>query len=216
MYIIVGLGNPGREYQNTRHNVGFMTLDILADRLNIEIKRHNFRAVFGEGYIGGTKVVLAKPETYMNLSGWSVMDLCNWYKPEHDQLIVIYDDIDIPLGTIRIRGNGSAGTHNGMRNIVYQLGYDDFPRIRVGIGRTDGERTLVSHVLGAPEGEERELLIKAMKDAADAAELIVRGDLKEAQARYNKKPKKEKKPKEQPGDSQEKTQPETTSAPEEA
>ncbi|MBQ2985487.1 MAG: aminoacyl-tRNA hydrolase [Clostridia bacterium] len=216
MYIIVGLGNPGREYQNTRHNVGFMTLDILADRLNIEIKRHNFRAVFGEGYIGGTKVVLAKPETYMNLSGWSVMDLCNWYKPEHDQLIVIYDDIDIPLGTIRIRGNGSAGTHNGMRNIVYQLGYDDFPRIRVGIGRTDGERTLVSHVLGAPEGEERELLIKAMKDAADAAELIVRGELKEAQARFNKKPKKEKKPKEQAEENKEKAEGETEPKPEEA
>lgn len=197
MYIIVGLGNPGREYENTRHNVGYMTLDILADRFNIDIKRHNFRAVFGEGYIGGTKVVLAKPETYMNLSGWSVMDLCGWYKPDHDQLIVIYDDIDIPLGTIRIRANGSAGTHNGMRNIVYQLGYDDFPRIRVGIGRTDGERTLVSHVLGVPTGEDRELLIKAMENAADAAELIVKGELKEAQARFNKKPKKEKPPREQ-------------------
>ncbi len=197
MYIIVGLGNPGREYQNTRHNVGYMTLDILADRMNIEIKRHNFRAVFGEGCLGGTKVVLAKPETYMNLSGWSVMELCNWYKPEHDQLIVIYDDIDIPLGTIRIRGNGSAGTHNGMRNIVYQLGYDDFPRIRVGIGRADGERTLVSHVLGSPEGEERDMLIRAMNDAADAAELMIKGEMKEAQARFNKKTKKEKKPKEQ-------------------
>lgn len=197
MYIIVGLGNPGREYENTRHNVGYMTLDILADRLGIEIKRHNFRAVFGEGHIGGSKVVLAKPETYMNLSGWSVMELCNWYKPEHAQLIVIYDDIDIPLGTIRIRGNGSAGTHNGMRNIVYQLGYDDFPRIRVGIGRTDGERTLVSHVLGVPSGEDRELLIRAMGDAADAAELIVKGELQEAQARFNKRPKKEKPQKEQ-------------------
>ena len=197
MYIIVGLGNPGREYQNTRHNVGYMTLDILADRMNIEIKRHNFRAVFGEGCLDGTKVVLAKPETYMNLSGWSVMELCNWYKPEHDQLIVIYDDIDIPLGTIRIRGNGSAGTHNGMRNIVYQLGYDDFPRIRVGIGRADGGRTLVSHVLGSPEGEGRDMLIRAMNDAADAAELMIKGEMKEAQARFNKKPKKEKKPKEQ-------------------
>ncbi len=208
MYIIVGLGNPGREYENTRHNVGYMTLDILADRLGIEIKRHNFRAVFGEGYIGGSKVVLAKPETYMNLSGWSVMELCNWYKPEHAQLIVIYDDIDIPLGTIRIRGNGSAGTHNGMRNIVYQLGYDDFPRIRVGIGRTDGERTLVSHVLGVPSGEDRELLIRAMGDAADAAELIVKGELQEAQARFNKRPKKEKLQKEQQGGEKEASRPE--------
>lgn len=150
MFIIVGLGNPGREYENTRHNVGFMTVDMLADRFNIEVKRHNFRAVFGEGYIGGQKVVLAKPETYMNLSGWSVMELCNWYKPEHDQLLLIYDDIDIPLGTIRIRGGGSSGTHNGMRSVIYQLGFDDFPRVRVGIGHADGQKGLIAHVLGAP------------------------------------------------------------------
>lgn len=192
MFIIVGLGNPGREYQNTRHNVGFMTLDILADKWNIDIKRHNFRAVFGEGMINGTKVVLAKPETYMNLSGWSVMDLCNWYKPEHDQLIVIYDDIDIPVGTLRIRGGGSSGTHNGMRNIIYQLGFDDFPRVRVGIGQADGQRGLVAHVMSSPEGEEKELLIKAMKDACEAVELIVKGELHEAQTKFNKKPKKKK------------------------
>jgi len=192
MFIIVGLGNPGREYENTRHNVGYMTLDILADKWNIEIKRHNFRAVFGEGFIGGTKVVLAKPETYMNLSGWSVMDLCNWYKPEHDQLIVIYDDIDIPVGTLRIRGGGSSGTHNGMRNIIYQLGFDDFPRVRVGIGQADGQRGLIAHVMSSPVGEEKELLIKAMKDATEAVELIVKGELHEAQAKFNKKPKKKK------------------------
>ena len=165
---------PEGNYENTRHNVGFMTVDMLADRFNIEVKRHNFRAVFGEGYIGGQKVVLAKPETYMNLSGWSVMELCNWYKPEHDQLLLIYDDIDIPLGTIRIRGGGSSGTHNGMRSVIYQLGFDDFPRVRVGIGHADGQKGLIAHVLGAPEGEDREKLIAAIKDAADAAEMIVK------------------------------------------
>ncbi len=195
MFIIVGLGNPGREYENTRHNVGFMTLDVLADKFGIDIKRHNFKAVFGEGYIGTEKVVLAKPETYMNLSGWSVMELCGWYKPEHDRLLLIYDDIDIPVGSIRIRGGGSSGTHNGMRSVIYQLGYDDFPRIRVGIGKADGQKGLIAHVLGAPEGEDREKLIAAIKDAADAAELIVGGELQEAQARYNKRPKKPKPPK---------------------
>ena len=197
MFIIVGLGNPGREYENTRHNIGFMTVDTLADRFNIEVKRHNFRAVFGEGYIGGQKVVLAKPETYMNLSGWSVMELCNWYKPEHDQLLLIYDDIDIPLGTIRIRGGGSSGTHNGMRSVIYQLGFDDFPRVRLGIGHADGQKGLIAHVLGAPEGEDREKLIAAIKDAADAAEMIVKGEILEAQARFNRRPKKPKPPKEE-------------------
>ncbi|MBQ3200401.1 MAG: aminoacyl-tRNA hydrolase [Clostridia bacterium] len=197
MYIVLGLGNPGREYQNTRHNVGFMTLDLLADRYDINICRQNFRSVFGEGRIGGQRVVLAKPDTYMNNSGWAARDLINWYKCENSELIVIYDDIDIPIGTLRIREGGSSGTHNGMRSIIYQLGFDDFPRVRVGIGQPDGERNLVSHVLGAPQGEEKDLLLSAMKNAADAVELIVGGNVKEAQARFNKKPKKEKKKKEE-------------------
>lgn len=198
MYIIVGLGNPGREYQDTRHNMGYMALDILAGRWNIDIKRHNFRAVFGEGLINGHKAVLAKPETYMNLSGWSVMELMNWYKVEHDRLIVIYDDIDLPTGDIRIRRGGSSGTHNGMKSIIYQLGFDDFPRIRVGIGQAQGERGLVAHVLGAVAPEERELMLKALNQAADAAELIAAGELQEAQARFNKR--KAKKKAEEPAD----------------
>lgn len=150
MFIVLGLGNPGREYQSTRHNVGFMTLDILADRYNIDVCRSNFRSVFGEGRIGAERVVLAKPDTFMNNSGWAARDLVNWYKCENSELIVIYDDIDIPVGTLRIREGGSSGTHNGMRSIIYQLGFDDFPRVRVGIGRPDGQQNLVSHVLGAP------------------------------------------------------------------
>lgn len=192
MFIVLGLGNPGREYQNTRHNIGFMTLDILADRYHIDVCRHNFRSVFGEGRIGSERVVLAKPETFMNNSGWAARDLVNWYKCENSELIVVYDDIDIPIGTLRIREGGSSGTHNGMRSIIYQLGFDDFPRVRVGIGHPDGRRNLVSHVLGAPDAEEKALLLTAMNGAADAVELIVRGELKEAQARFNKRPKKEK------------------------
>ncbi len=192
MFIILGLGNPGREYQNTRHNIGFMTLDILADRYDIDICRHNFRSYFGEGRIGAERVVLAKPDTFMNNSGWAARDLVNWYKCENSELIVIYDDIDIPIGTLRIREGGSSGTHNGMRSIIYQLGFDNFPRIRVGIGHPDGQRNLVSHVLGAPDAEERAHIKSAMNSAADAAELIVRGELKEAQARFNKRPKKDK------------------------
>ncbi len=191
MYIIVGLGNPGKEYVNTRHNAGFMTLDILADRWSIEIKRHNFRSVFGEGIVDGKKVVLAKPETFMNLSGFAVMDLVNWYKPEHHELIVLYDDADIPLGTVRIRSGGSSGTHNGMKSIIYQLGFDDFPRVRVGIGEA-GQRGMIAHVLGAVSGSDRETLVKAMEDAATAAQMIASGKLMEAQARFNQRPPKEK------------------------
>ena len=199
MFIVLGLGNPGREYQSTRHNVGFMTLDLLADRHNIDVCRSNFRSVFGEGRIGAERVVLAKPDTFMNNSGWAARDLVNWYKCENSELIVIYDDIDIPVGTLRIREGGSSGTHNGMRSIIYQLGFDDFPRVRVGIGHPDGQRNLVSHVLGAPDAEEKELLLAAMNSAADAEELIVHGELREAQARFNKRPKKEK-PKAEPAE----------------
>lgn len=192
MFIIVGLGNPGREYADTRHNAGFMVLDILARRWDIDIRRHNFQAVFGEGMVDGQKVILVKPETFMNESGRAVRDICNWYKCGHDHLLVIYDDIDIPLGDIRIRGGGSAGTHNGMRSIVYQLCADDFPRVRVGIGRADGQRSLVAHVLGAPQGEEKDAFQKGVEQAAEAAALIAGGRLLDAQAKFNKRPKKDK------------------------
>ena len=193
MFIVVGLGNPGREYANTRHNAGYMALDLLAERFNIDIKRHNFRSVFGEGRIGSEKVVLAKPETFMNNSGFAVRDLMNWYKVPHDRILVIYDDADIPLGTIRMRDKGSAGSHNGMKSIVYQLGFDDFPRLRIGIG--GAEHGMIGHVLGAFSEEERPEIRRVLEDAASAAELIVRGDMQEAQARYNHKGKNNPKPK---------------------
>ncbi len=192
MYLIVGLGNPGREYANTRHNAGYMALDILADKYNIEIKRHNFRSVFGEGRIGTEKVVLAKPETFMNNSGFAVRDLLNWYKADHDHLIVVYDDADIPVGTLRMRDKGSAGTHNGMKSIVYQLGFDDFPRVRIGIG--GAAHGMIGHVLGDFSDEEKPLIKVALGDAAEALELIVKGRMQEAQARFNHKGKNNPKP----------------------
>ena len=196
MFVIVGLGNPGREYAQTRHNAGYMALDILADKFNIDICRHNFRSVYGEGRIGSEKAVLAKPETFMNNSGWAVRDLINWYKVDHDHLLVIYDDADIPTGTIRMREKGSAGTHNGMKSIVYQLGFDNFPRVRVGIG--GAAHGMIGHVLGEFSEEEKPEVESAIRDAATAVELIVRGQMQEAQARFNHKgknnPKKDPKP----------------------
>lgn len=197
MHIIIGLGNPGRDYQNTLHNMGFMALDILAQRWDIEIRRHHHRAVFGEGFINGHKVVLAKPDTYMNNSGWAVRDLMNWYKCAPEELIVIYDDSDIEPGTIRIRENGSAGTHNGMKSIIYQLGYDNFARVRVGIGQRPPEWDLADYVLSMPPKDAVEPLKKALNEAADTVELFVRGEIREAQDRYNKRPKKVKAPKEE-------------------
>lgn len=188
MFIVVGLGNPGREYAQTRHNAGYMAVDILADRFNIDICRHNFRSVYGEGRIGSEKVVIAKPETFMNNSGWAVRDLLNWYKAEPDRLLVIYDDVDIPIGTIRMREKGSAGTHNGMKSIVYQLGFDNFPRIRVGIG--GAEHGMIDHVLGNFTDDEKPAVKEALASAATAAELIVKGQMQEAQARFNHKGKK--------------------------
>ncbi|HWQ59408.1 MAG TPA: aminoacyl-tRNA hydrolase [Clostridia bacterium] len=187
MFLIVGLGNPGREYAMTRHNIGFMTLDALAGRHGIDIRRERFRSVFGEGRIEGERIVLAKPATFMNNSGWAVRDLVNWYKVAPSELVVIFDDADIPLGTIRVREGGSSGSHNGMKSIIYQLGFDDFPRVRVGIGSPEGERDMIAHVLGMPSGEDMEKLRLTIGEAADAAELIAAGRLADAQARFNKR-----------------------------
>ena len=138
MFLVVGLGNPGRKYEHTRHNVGFDVVDILSQKYDIPLRKSRCKAITGEGVIAGQKVALALPQTYMNLSGESVVQLVNWYKPEMDQLLVCYDDIDLPDGKVRFRPSGSAGTHNGMRNIIYLLGRDDFPRMRVGTGRAFG------------------------------------------------------------------------------
>ncbi len=135
MYYIVGLGNPGLQYENTRHNVGFMTIDYLANKYDIDVRKSKFKSLYGQGEISGHKVMLIKPQTYMNNSGEAVRELRDFYKFDIDKLIVIYDDIDIDFGTIRIRKKGSAGSHNGMKSIIYQIQDDQFPRIKVSIGK---------------------------------------------------------------------------------
>ena len=192
MKIIAGLGNPGREYENTKHNVGFMTVDILAERLGINIGKQKFKALIGEGRIGTEKVILVKPQTYMNLSGESIREIVAFYKIEPEDLMVIYDDIDIPAGTLRIRGKGSAGTHNGMRSVVYQLQDDSFPRIRVGIGGEKGGRNLVAYVISGFPEEDREKMREAILKAADAAECFVTEGISAAMNRYNTRKKKKK------------------------
>ena len=178
MYVIVGLGNPGSKYEHTRHNVGFEIIDALARRDRISVERSKCKAIVGEGIIGGQRAVLCKPQTYMNLSGESVVQLCNWYKPEYDQLIVLFDDCDLPEGKVRFRAEGSAGTHNGMRNIIYLLGRTDFPRIRVGIGRPPEGWELCDFVLTRPTGDEdKKLMNEGYEKAAQAVEIYLKDGL---------------------------------------
>lgn len=192
MYIIVGLGNPGKKYENTRHNMGFIAVDLLAEKYGIKVDKIKFKALVGEGRIAGQKVLLVKPQTYMNLSGQSVMEVMNFYKEDIENLIVIYDDIDIPTGTIRLRKKGSAGTHNGMRNIVYLLQEDGFPRIRVGIG-SESKVDLIHYVTSGVKKKEKDLLEDALTRAADAAACIVEKGIEKAMNEYNIRPKKEEK-----------------------
>lgn len=200
MKIIAGLGNPGRKYEKTKHNIGFMTVDLLAERLGISISKLKFRALIGEGRIGSEKVIIMKPQTYMNLSGESIREIMNFYKLDSGDLTVIYDDIDIPVGTLRIRQKGSAGTHNGMRSVVSQLGSEDFPRIRVGIG-SENRGDLVDYVISGFSSSDRDSVRGAIEKAADAAECIVTEGVSAAMNKFNtKKPKKKKQKKEQNAD----------------
>ena len=186
MFVVVGLGNPGLLYKRTRHNAGFQALDILADELHIRVGKRGFSGEYGEGSYLGERVVLVKPTTYMNLSGDCIQAIMHFYKCPVERLVVLYDDIDLPVGALRIRDKGSAGTHNGMRSIIGTLGSDNFPRVRIGVGGNNGE-DLKKHVLGKPGKEDQAQLSSAFCDAAGAVQLILEGKLPEAQAKYNKR-----------------------------
>ncbi|MBQ2835203.1 MAG: aminoacyl-tRNA hydrolase [Clostridia bacterium] len=168
MHIIIGLGNPGREYHRSRHNVGFDVIDVLSEKLNITLSKNAMHGLIGEGFIGGEKVMLVKPQTYMNLSGQCVTELVSFYKPDLADVMVIFDDIDLPLGKLRLRKDGSAGTHNGMRSIIGLLGRQDFPRLRVGVGRKPEGWDLADWVLSHYQTEEdRKVQFEAFLLAAD-------------------------------------------------
>ena len=187
MYIIVGLGNPGKKYENTKHNIGFITLDFLAEKNNIKINKIKHKALVGEGIISGQKVLLVKPQTFMNLSGNSVREVMEYYKADIDKLVVIYDDVDIPMGRLRIRKKGSAGTHNGMRSIIYDLQEDGFPRVRIGIG-ADRKMPLADFVLGGFRKEEKTLMEDAVQRASKAIACLLEKGIDIAMGEYNIKP----------------------------
>jgi len=203
MYIIAGLGNPGKKYENTRHNMGFIAIDLLAEEFGIKVDKLKFKSLVGEGRIAGQRVLLMKPQTYMNLSGEAIREAVNFYKIDPEELIVIYDDIDIPTGTFRIRKKGSAGTHNGMRSVVYQIQSDQFPRIRVGIG-SEKKVDLIHYVTGGVSKSEKELLEDALVKAAKSAACIVEKGIDKAMNEFNvRPPKKEKSAKQKPAESAE-------------
>ena len=186
MYIIVGLGNPGKEYEGTRHNVGFHTLDRIADKYKIDISEKKHKALIGKGYIDGQKAVLVKPQTYMNLSGESVRSVIDYYKVDETQeLIVIYDDVSMDVGKIRIRKKGSAGGHNGIKNIIAHLGHDVFLRIKVGVGEKPKGYDLADYVLGHFNKEEKEIMKECGEKISDAIVLMMNDRVDEAMNMIN-------------------------------
>ncbi len=188
MFIIVGLGNPTAEYEGTRHNVGFAVIDAIADKYNISVTERKHRAFCGKGIVEGQKVLLVKPQTYMNLSGESVRSALDFYKADSEsELLVIYDDVSLDTGQLRIRKKGSAGGHNGIKNIIQHLGNDVFLRIKVGVGEKTKEYDLADYVLGHFSKADQEQMEEGYRNAVAAAGLIVQGETEQAMNVYNKK-----------------------------
>lgn len=191
MFIIVGLGNPGREYEQTRHNIGFITINAVAEAHGVKIDHLKFKSLTATCMIGTEKVLLMKPQTYMNLSGEAVGEAARFYKVPPENIIIISDDIDLDVGTLRIRRKGSDGGHNGLKSIISHLGSDGFPRIKIGVGaKAYPDEDLVDHVLGKFNREDIDLMNETIKKAAAAVDLIVQGEIDEAMNLYNKKKKK--------------------------
>ena len=185
MYLIVGLGNPEPEYSNTRHNMGFNVVNKIAQEYQISLDKSKFNGLYGKGIIENEKIVIIKPQTYMNLSGESIVQFANFYKVEMDTIIVVYDDIDTEPGKIRVRRSGSAGTHNGMKSIVSCLNTEDFPRVRVGIGMSQHKHDLMNYVIGHINKEEKEELSKGIDLAKYAIVEILRNGIDTAMNKFN-------------------------------
>lgn len=186
-FIVAGLGNPGKQYEGTRHNAGFAALEALADKLDVRVDRVRFKSYCGEARIGGTKVLLLMPQTFMNLSGEAVQDAMQFYKIPPERCLILFDDISLPVGTIRVRRKGSDGGQRGMRSIITLTGSDQFPRVKIGIGgKPHPDYDLAAWVLSHFSKEEAPLLLEAARNAAEAACLIVRGQTDEAMNRYSK------------------------------
>lgn len=185
MILVAGLGNPGKEYAATRHNVGFMIVDLLAEELGVKVEKIKFKSLIGEGFVGNEKVILVKPQTYMNLSGEAVLDIAGFYKIPPERVIVIVDDMDLPVGRVRLRTKGGSGGHNGLKSIIYQLQTEEFPRLRIGIGKPAPERQTVGYVLGKFSDEEKEIMLEALKKSVRAVIEIIESGAERAMNKVN-------------------------------
>lgn len=185
MYIIIGLGNPGKKYEHTRHNAGFDAIDFLSKRHNISVTKIKHKSLIGEGRIGAEKVVLIKPQTYMNLSGEAVLSAVQFYKVDIENVIVLYDDIDLDIGKLRIRKKGSAGSHNGMKSIIKCLGRQDFPRIRIGVSKPEEGMDLADFVLSRVPKDKQMDMDSVIEKAADTIDEIINSDIDKAMNIYN-------------------------------
>lgn len=185
MYLIIGLGNPEEEYSKTRHNMGFDVINKLAKQYNIEISRKKFNSLYGMGYINNEKVILVKPQTFMNNSGQAVIQFINFFKIDKQHIIVVYDDLDVIPGKIKIRKKGSAGTHNGMKSVIEQINFTDFTRIRVGIGNPEFKNDLLNYILSKIPDEEYEILKEGIEKAQKAITEIIENGVDSAMNKYN-------------------------------
>lgn len=185
MYLIVGLGNPERDYANTRHNMGFDVINEISDKCNIKVSKSKFDALYGMGEINGKKVILVKPQTYMNLSGESIIKFKKFYKISNKEIIIIYDDIDLAVGDIRLKPKGGAGTHNGMRSVLQNLNTEDFIRVRVGIGTPKNKEDMINYVIGAIPKREKEILDESVKRASESVLEILQNGIDVAMNKFN-------------------------------
>ncbi|OHW61764.1 peptidyl-tRNA hydrolase [Andreesenia angusta] len=186
MYIVVGLGNPGSKYSGTRHNVGFDVLDYMAERHGANLNKIKYKSLYNEIKLGGEKVVLLKPQTYMNKSGEAVLEIAQFYKVPAENIVVVQDDIDIKFGSLRIRQKGSAGSHNGMKSIIGLLGNDGFPRVKIGVGKAEPGEDLAEFVLGRFKPDERPVIDELVKKAADSIECLIAEGIDVAMNKYNR------------------------------
>ncbi|GFI61720.1 peptidyl-tRNA hydrolase [Clostridiales bacterium] len=189
MYVIIGLGNPGSEYADTKHNVGFRVIDRLGEKYNIDVNKCKHKALVGDGFIGGKRVMLVKPQTYMNLSGESVKDVMSFYKVPPENLLVIYDDTSLELGMIRLREKGSAGGHNGIKSIINHMGSDTFNRIKVGIGEKPNGWDLADYVLAKFSKDDEPLILSGIDKASQAAGIFISTGMKDTMNKFNAKQK---------------------------
>ena len=187
MFLIVGLGNPEQQYSNTRHNMGFCTINRISEKCNISVDKTKFNALYGKGEINGQQVILVKPQTFMNLSGEAVRKFVDYFKIKEDELLVIYDDMDVEAGTIKIRKQGSSGSHNGMKSIVQMLGTEKFSRIRIGISKPETTQEMINYVIGKIGKEELEKLEPGIQKAEEAVYEVLKSGIDIAMNKFNKK-----------------------------